>query len=69
MTQDRDIAYERGGETFRGTWHVENGYVLVSSAFGSKTSPVAGYAKIPDVVAKVMLAEIVNDWIIQGRSQ
>lgn len=52
-----DVQCEVDGQEHHGTYCVEEGMVTVSSATGSKTAR-AGVR--PDVLAKVILAELVR---------
>lgn len=55
----RDVQIMRGGRTYTASWHVEDGKLLVSSAYGSRVEPVGRRRDLAGR-ATVLLGEIVE---------
>jgi hypothetical protein len=58
-----DVECELDGKTYRGTYEVSRGLLTVSWAYGSKS---AAPGAAPNVLARIMLRELVQDAKRQG---
>ena len=55
----RDVRVTRGGKTWTASWHVDEGKLFVSSAYGSRTEPVGRRKNLGDR-AEQILGEIIE---------
>jgi len=55
----KDVRIIRGGQRWTASWHVEDGELMVWSAWGSRREPVARDADLGSR-AQVLLGEIVD---------
>ena len=56
----RDVALERDGQTYRGSYVVTRGVVTVSSLYGSKATQVGNLDAAQ--VARLLLSELVTEY-------
>lgn len=57
----RDVRIVRDGRTWTATWHVTDGTLYVSSAWGSKSEPV-GRTRDMAKRATALLTDMVDDY-------
>ena len=60
-----EIQCEVNGKTYEGKYHVNKGVLYVDCAYGSKN---AHGSSASEVIAKMVLAEIVRDAISKGHA-
>jgi hypothetical protein len=55
----RDVRVERGGRAWSASYHIDDGRLVLSSAWGSTSAPAASPATIP-TQAQVLLGAMID---------
>jgi hypothetical protein len=64
--QDHRLTIRRGGQAYRGRWHVAQDEVHVSSPYGRASAPPG--AEPPRAMAETLLGQIAFLWTAAGRA-
>jgi hypothetical protein len=55
-----EFFYESGGRKHRGWYTIEDDLITVRSAYGNRTAQLGGHADTPEVMARILLRELVG---------